>query len=143
MPDFRFSSLSLIVIVMMTAAVFLVACSGEPEQPEPEELTLSVLMAQRTAQMAQIRNLVVSGDEVVVEHPVLFEEGVPSDERYLQEDFISAQQAFEEEYAAFIRKMNDVRVDAEKFNAVVSSCIDCHERYCPGPIRVINNLVIR
>lgn len=37
---------------------------------------------------------------------------------------------------------NDILLAKEKYNNLVSTCISCHQSYCPGPVKTIKKLYI-
>jgi hypothetical protein len=52
---------------------------------------------------------------------------------------------FESFAAGFKERLNllDLYPDSTQlWNAMISSCVDCHKSYCPGPVKTINKLKV-
>jgi len=44
--------------------------------------------------------------------------------------------------ASYERFENDPGDQKEAFNAMIESCLSCHQHQCPGPVKVINKLLV-
>ena len=41
-----------------------------------------------------------------------------------------------------LEKINDIDTQKEQYSRVLNACIQCHQEFCPGPIRRINKLIL-
>lgn len=104
-----------------------------------EQQTLSELMRDRTNQLQEIRRSLVAGEvpETASMNFVHFVEGEPSREALRDPGVIGQMQGFDAFYTRFLQEPT-----AQNYQIVVQSCISCHERLCPGPLRLIRGLAL-
>ena len=128
-------------IVGIVAMVFLVSYCGTRTDDEPAApLTLVAMMRIQEADVKQIRERIIGGDTLLagigLKHDFL--EGTPSAPDKNDRNF-------PELSAAFVEAFNELKTSPAKrehFNLMIASCVDCHEQFCPGPIRQIKKLHI-
>ncbi|MCC5934225.1 MAG: hypothetical protein LAT75_05640 [Candidatus Cyclonatronum sp.] len=117
------------------AAALLFSCTSGLQ----ENQTLSQLMRERTNQMQLIKSAVEAGTPIAAENTVFtpFAKGDPSRDA-LREPGVQGQlQAFDSFYVRFLDAPTP-----ENYNIVVQTCISCHERMCPGPLRLVRSLAL-
>lgn len=59
----------------------------------------------------------------------------PTDSTVLVEVFYEHNEKFKAAYEALLRSS-----DKPAYNAMLTACVNCHEDFCPGPIKRINKL---
>lgn len=64
-----------------------------------------------------------------------FHELEPTDSTVLVEVFYQHNEKFKAAYEALLRESNK-----PAYNAMLTACVNCHEDFCPGPIKRINKL---
>jgi len=103
------------------------------------EATLSDLMRERTNQLQEVKKAVEAGlqPEGELFAYEAFTHGTPS-RPALGEPGVQGQlMAFESFYARFA-----LDPSLKNYNTVIQTCMSCHERLCPGPLRLIRSLSI-
>jgi hypothetical protein len=128
-------------IAGIIAVAFLVSYCGTRTGAEPDtSLTLVAMMRVQEADVLSLRQRIVDGDtllaDIHLKHDFL--EGTPSSPDKNDRNF-------PELSAAFVEAFNELKstpAKTEQFNLMIASCIDCHEQFCPGPIRQIKKLQI-
>lgn len=126
------------LFILISAVLVIASCGMEREAPPQEEPTLSVLMRDRLEDLKILKSAIEAGEAADLKAYIGFVHGEPSREQLETEAFRAELQAFDILYAT----LNDIP-DAllkERYELVVQSCISCHERHCPGPIRAIEAL---
>lgn len=128
-------------IVGIIAVAFLVSYCGTRTEAEPDtDLTLVAMMRDQEADVLSLRQRIIDGDTLLagihLKHDFL--EGAPSSPDKNDRNF-------PELSAAFVEAFNELKTNpakTEQFNLMITSCVDCHEQFCPGPIRQIKKLQI-
>ncbi len=111
----------------------LISCVADADR----ELTLSELMRERTNQLQALKQS-FENDKPLPEDLQEYGHfaGSKTSREALDEPGVQGQlKAFETFYARFVSNP-----DPETYNIVVKTCISCHERLCPGPLRLIRSL---
>ena len=128
-------------IAGIVTVAFLVSYCGTRTEAEPEtNLTLVAMMRVQEADVLTLRQRILDGDTLLA--------GI-----HLQHDFLKGTPSspdkndrnFPELSAAFVEAFNELKTNpakTEQFNLMIASCVDCHEQFCPGPIRQIKKLQI-
>lgn len=113
----------------------LFSCTSGPQ----ENSTLSELMRERTNQLQEIRASIVAGQEPGTASLTFtaFTKGEPSREALRDPGVIGQLQGFDAFYAQFLQNPTP-----QNYQIVIQSCISCHERLCPGPLRLIRSLAL-
>lgn len=120
----------------MLAAGIAWSCTQDTAKHDP---TLSELMRERTNQIREIRAAIESGQrpEATLFKYDVFTNGEPSRDA-LKEPGVQGQlMAFDTFYARFAENPTPANYDI-----MIKTCISCHERLCPGPLRLIRSLSI-
>lgn len=120
---------------------FLSGCGSAPDsQPEEATVTLVQMMRAQEADVKVLRQRIMDGDTLLNNLVLIhdFTEGEPSSPDKNDRNFPELSAAFVEAYNSLTVKPGKVN----QFNTMITSCIDCHEQFCPGPIRQIKNLRI-
>jgi len=120
---------------------FLSGCGSTPEsQPEEASVTLVQMMRAQEADVKVLRQRIMDGDTLLNDLVLIhdFTEGEPSSPDKNDGNFPELSAAFVEAYNSLTVKPRKV----DQFNNMITSCVDCHEQFCPGPIRQIKNLRI-
>jgi len=128
-------------IVGIIAVAFLMSYCGTRTEAEPEaNLTLVAMMRIQEADVLALRQRIIDGDTLLagihLKHDFL--EGTPTSPDKNDRNF-------PELSAAFVEAFNELKTNpakTEQFNLMIASCVDCHEQFCPGPIRQIKKLQI-
>lgn len=104
-----------------------------------EKQTLSELMRERTNQMQDIRSILVAGEipDTAELSFTAFKEGEPSRDALRDPGVVGQMMGFDAFYAQFMQNPTP-----QNYQIVVQSCISCHERLCPGPLRLIRGLAL-
>ncbi len=108
------------------------ACHSDAE---PE--SLSELMRERTNQLQAMQQAFEQGEAPPGNlQKITHFAGAPVSREALEDPGVQGQlKAFETFYARFAENP-----DPKTYNIVVKTCISCHERLCPGPLRLIRSL---
>lgn len=112
------------------------SCTQAEDSSEP---TLSELMRERTNQIRDIKSAIEAGQQPDASLFVYdaFTNGEPSRDA-LKEPGVQGQlMAFDSFYARFAENPTPANYDI-----MIKTCISCHERLCPGPLRLIRSLSI-
>jgi hypothetical protein len=122
---------------------FLVSyCGTRPEtEPEPAPITLVAMMQDIQNDASQLRERILQGDTLFTELKLAhdFTKGIPSSPDKNDRNFSELSDAFKLAYASIATQEQPKK---EAFNLMISSCLDCHTTFCPGPIRQIKRLYI-
>ncbi|MCH8566811.1 MAG: hypothetical protein LAT67_01050 [Balneolales bacterium] len=132
---YRLISLLGCFALFVVSSLVMVACQSEKDGAA----TLSELMRDRTNQLQEIKDMLEAGDEMESATFIYdaFIAGVPSRDA-LGEPAVQGQlMAFDRFYASFL---NDINRDS--YTMVIQTCISCHERLCPGPLRLIRSMAL-
>jgi hypothetical protein len=125
------------IFVIMIIYILLFACTSE----KAEEMNMRELMRQWTIEAQMAKDYLENGEihkiELDTSLPLYAWHTPPSDSTVLEERFYKFSESFVAKKTAFYDEP-----DISSYNLMVSSCIDCHQSYCPGPLRSINALYI-
>ncbi len=130
----RFKLTGVFVLFALSSFV-LTFCTAEVE--EYEDKTLSQIMRERVDDLRIAREAIINGEEFELTAFNSFSEGTPSRENLLTERQWEELASFDMLYGVLMKQAS-----AESYNSVVQTCLSCHERTCPGPVRLIQRLAI-
>ena len=145
----NFSKNKIIIALLLSGAFFMAACDNkivEQEQQcaKPEMVVglkrapMAVSMRQMYDQMLAAKRTLERGTFVSDSLPKeAFWTLTPTDSTVLVSDFFERANAWE---ITKNKLMAHPKVDTTMYNAVISSCISCHQEYCVGPIKKIKKL---
>lgn len=136
------------IIISVVALVFS-ACHSEETAVErqselvmAEESELALLMRQLTEETDSIRSAVLRGEG----HPLWsrikdLHTAVPT-------DATSSGPVFDGFASAFIAAVDEMEaandsLKSEYFNGVINRCMDCHQEFCPGPMKRIRKFYVQ
>jgi hypothetical protein len=113
-----------------------IAVEKYPNQDAP----LAILMREMFVDLEKIKEAVENGkniDQYVEQHKYLLD-AKPTNPDVKTETF----QLMGEEYLKNLSKLESSQKEVLELNykAVISSCLACHQQYCPGPVKRINLL---
>ncbi|TVR82109.1 MAG: hypothetical protein EA412_01985 [Chitinophagaceae bacterium] len=145
-----------LILILLFSIIYITACESEMEKktedaPKTEESMpfdlyepsqMAALMHAMEADLKKMKATLKAGD--VPEFPVSWE-GIfhaeltnPSQGDDL---FYEKSEQFIDLTIESVEKMKKgSEFNPELYNLIVASCIDCHQSYCPGPIRRIEKL---
>lgn len=134
------------IIVLLLAAAMLVSCSQEaPQQEAPAKAAGKVEAAKPMAMMMRaiydqsktMRADLESGKglDSSFYRFLEFHQLEPTDSTVLVEVFYEHNEKFKAAYEELLRAS-----DKPAYNAMLTACVNCHEDFCPGPIKRINKL---
>jgi hypothetical protein len=142
----------------MKNSLFLILCfflviSSCQQQPveEDKKATLQVeppselasLMRDMKVQSELIREAVISNDSLPIEVIEIWQKihtAKPTEPSKSGPAFEGFSRHFIEQTVVLYSDSSIKKSDA--FNNIVNSCIQCHQEYCPGPIKTISKLTI-
>jgi len=106
------------------------------------ESDLSKLMRTMTSDAKKLREKVQKGDKI----PMFYKKykriftAVPSSENKKGDEFEALATAFLTNCERLHSSVAENRKPA--YNAMVTACIRCHEKYCPGPLSMLKRMII-
>jgi len=141
---------------LLGAALFsmlLFSCSSEKEKPSETKKTevfnpngdseLALAMRKIFDQTEEIKSSLKEGDIIVpkdyIENLKSFHTAVPTDSEVKVDEFFGFVKAIDIA-AQELEKRNDIDAQKEQYSRVINACVQCHQQFCPGPIRRINKL---
>jgi len=130
------------ILGILSIALLVSYCGTKPEtEPRPAAVTLVAMMQDIQQDVGQLRERILQGDTLFteLEVPHDFTKGIPSSPDKNDRNFSELSDAFELAYASIAKQEQPKK---EAFNLMISSCLDCHTTFCPGPIRQIKRLYI-
>ncbi|AXJ00365.1 hypothetical protein CYPRO_1100 [Cyclonatronum proteinivorum] len=109
------------------------------DSAEDEAQSLSELMRERTNQMQALQAVFEAGEipDTASLSFIPFVQGEPSREALRDPGVIGQMEGFDAFYARFMDHPTP-----QNYQIVVQSCVSCHERLCPGPLRLIRGLAL-
>lgn len=141
------------LIFLGIVVIFLwMSCQSNPEETlitntnthEPSVSELALLMRQMHVDAKQWRQQIIAGDSLGTA-PDYFAQiliATPTESRTpSQQTFFASQVA---DYTGAGTALFDTSVTPlpEKYNILVTRCINCHKQLCPGPVKTIRKLYI-
>ncbi len=137
-----------IVLFLFFAAAIGIACNSSEQkvdqvQEKPkvaDAKPMALMMRAIYDQSAEMRSWVTEGKALdsSIFRFMEFHKLEPTDSTVLVEVFYKHNADFK---AAF-EELIAAGADKEKYNAMLTQCVSCHEDFCPGPIKRINKLRI-
>lgn len=137
-----------IVFFLFSAVAMAIACNSSEPKVEQAQVKSKVADAKPMAlmmraiydQSAEMRSWVTEGKALdsSIFRFMEFHKLEPTDSTVLVEVFYKHNADFK---AAF-EELIAAGADKEKYNAMLTQCVSCHEDFCPGPIKRINKLRI-
>lgn len=130
--------------------MLLFCCSPETEKKEKKTITnpngdseLALNMREIFDQTKLIKESIHNGKLVIPENYIqnikAFHTSVPTDPEVKVDLFFQFTDVLEAT-ASELSKQNTVEEQEMYYKRVVNTCIQCHQSFCPGPIRRINKL---
>jgi len=133
----------MIRLLGILSLAFLVSYCGTRPDPGLEAAPMSLIAMMQDIQKdaGQLREQILRGDTLFtrLEQPHDFKTGIPSSPDKNDRNFSELSDAFTEAYE---RMASSQTPKVEAYNLMISSCLDCHSTFCPGPIRQIKRLYI-
>ena len=116
------------------------SCSAISEREAPS-VSLISMMRHQEAETKQLRQRLLEGDSLLSDLTLRydFKEGTPSSPDKKADKFPALSDAFKQAYQEMIQQPGKIT----RYNVMISSCVDCHEQFCPGPLRQIKALHIK
>lgn len=137
-----------ILFFLFSAVAIAIACNSSEPKVEQAQVKSKVADAKPMAlmmraiydQSAEMRSWVTEGKALdsSIFRFMEFHKLEPTDSTVLVEVFYKHNADFK---AAF-EELIAAGADKEKYNAMLTQCVSCHEDFCPGPIKRINKLRI-
>ncbi len=137
-----------IVLFLFFATAIGIACNSSEQkvdqvQEKPkvaDAKPMALMMRAIYDQSAEMRSWVTEGKALdsSIFRFMEFHKLEPTDSTVLVEVFYKHNADFK---AAF-EELIAAGADKEKYNAMLTQCVSCHEDFCPGPIKRINKLRI-
>lgn len=110
----------------------------DPNNPKP----MALMMRQMATDADSIRAGILQGiipDSL--KYPFLrFYLVEPTDPGVLEPQFFENARLYQEAYRSLMKTDRHEMINA--YNATIAACINCHQRYCSGPLKRINKLPI-
>ena len=104
---------------------------------------LAILMRQIHKDAKQWKKMLEAG-ELVTDSAHIYKqlvESEPTDKSVQGPAFEAFAMNYQQALNEFI-ETNDIVLAKEKYNNLVSTCISCHQSYCPGPVKTIKKLYL-
>ncbi len=136
-----------VLAIFLLFAVIFVACSQETEKKQAVAKSevlpakpMALMMRAIYEQSAEMRDWVEDGKPLDSSYFRFMEFHTlePTDSTVLVAVFYEHNQDFKAAFEALIA----AGPNKEKYNALLTQCVSCHEDFCPGPIKRINKLRI-
>lgn len=124
-----------------TEALDTQLASTEVKMAEWSEL--AILMRQIHKDAKQWKKMLEAG-ELVTDSANIYKqlvESTPTDKTVKGPAFEAFAMNYQQALNEFI-ETNDMVMAKEKYNNLVSTCISCHQSYCPGPVKTIKKLYL-
>lgn len=146
--------------IVATVTAVAVACSSSPEGEEKQEETEVVTQTKEKKDKAQVREISELAGIMLTMHDQLKAirghvergEAIPDSLNWDFENMKTAEatkdmnidEGFDGMATAFLAQLKVAMEDqsVESYNEAVTSCVNCHNSYCPGPIARIKKLKI-
>ena len=150
------------VIVLLSFVAFLFACGGAEKEAENngtdtldkkntsrkldiyEGSELALLMRQMDGDMRKIKEHLETSGSSGMSFPEFRYGGIhtatPTDPDVRDEGFTPMADALLHNLGML--KSSDTAVMKHNYNLVITSCINCHREYCPGPVQRISKLKV-
>jgi cytochrome c553 len=132
-------------VILICLGVFLAACSQQAAEEAPAATTAKVESAKPMALMMRaiydqsksMKTQIDSGKALDADFYrfLEFHQLEPTDSTVLVEVFYEHNEKFKAAYEELLRASNK-----PAYNAMLTACVNCHEDFCPGPIKRINKL---
>ena len=141
---------SLNIIGAALISVLLFSCSAENQEEEKTVVTnpngdseLALAMRNIFNQTEDIKKSLNEGKLVVPENYIenlkSFHTAKPTDPEVKVEQFFGFVKAIDLA-AQELERSENFDAQKEQYSRVLNACIQCHQQFCPGPIRRINKL---
>lgn len=110
----------------------------DPNNPKPMALMMRMMAANADSIRAGILQGIVPDS---LRYPFLrFYLVEPTDPNVLEPQFFENARLYQESYRSLMQTNKREMIQA--YNATIAACINCHQRYCSGPLKRINKLPI-
>jgi thioredoxin-related protein len=135
---------------------FFIACSGENEKStsaededcvspikDPNDVKPMALMMRTMANYCDSMRLEINAGRQVdsIKYPLMpFWTAEPTDSSVLETLYFNNAKQFAAAYRELMSSTGQQQ--AEKYTAVINSCIHCHSSYCSGPLKRIRKLTL-
>lgn len=136
-----------VVVAFLLAFVCLAACESKQQASEDENCVkpgspmkmapMAIAMRTMHAQSVQIKTAIDQGKTPTVPVAEQFWKVEPTDSTVLTEDFFERAKLWETAW-------NNLRLapTADKHDAMLNTCMNCHQEYCVGPMKKISKVYI-
>lgn len=142
-----------ILILLIGVSVFLSSCSGKEKDTNAEKYVntiynpngdseLALLMRQMHDDAAKTKESITANTFKKSEKPGFLDElktATPTNQHVTGPVF----NAFADAYIHQMELLFETDQSSHQFNEVITSCINCHQEYCFGPIEKIKKLRIK
>lgn len=139
-------------LLVVAVSVFLLSCSTEEPATEKTEVynpngdsELALAMRSIFDQTEEIKASLRDGKLVIpegyIENLRSFHSATPTDPEVKVTEFFGFVKAIEI-VAQKLEESEDVEVQRVQYAQLVNTCIQCHQQFCPGPIRRIKKLTL-
>lgn len=133
-------------------SVLLFSCSSISDKSKKTRVTnpngdseLALAMRKVFDQTEEMKLSLEAGEFVVPENYIenlkKFHTATPTDPEVKVEQFFGFIKAIDLA-AKKLESSKDLDLQKEEYSRVVNACIQCHQEFCPGPIRRINKLLL-
>lgn len=142
--------------ILILIAGLILACTNENDKTEvldthlattevkmAEWSELAILMRRIHKGAKQWKKMLEAG-ELVTDSANIYKqlvESTPTDKSVKGPAFEAFAMNYQQALNDFI-EANDMVMAKEKYNNLVSTCISCHQSYCPGPVKTIKKLYL-
>ena len=134
-----------IVAFSLIAIALIIGCQNETE-PQPlnpnGDSELALLMRQMFEEGELAKQAIIHGKKykTILKHEKILTAEATDQDKVENERF----ENFAKEYLEAMAQMNDANHPnkMEAYSNLISSCVQCHEVVCPGPLVKINKLIL-
>jgi len=129
------------IFVLILSTIHLLSCNGiNNKSPNDSELTL--LMREMFDDGMKIKEQIINGEnpEILDRTKRLLSAHSTDPEVALSDTY----KLFAQSYLTAIEALEDTTIETKKtqYDVVVTSCMNCHQKLCPGPMMKIKKLYI-
>lgn len=138
-------------ILVASSLCLAIACNSNTIKPEAEkkkakytDSELTLYMRSMESEAKQWREQIIAGQQLQLPSGVLdsITLSVPTEGKVKDKEKFEVHAQFFQQHIDSLEKAPTEDL-SERYNLMVTACIDCHQSFCPGPIKRIKKLYIQ
>lgn len=140
----------LVYILLASGLCLSIACNSSTDKPEAEkkkakytDSELTLYMRNMETEAKQWREQVIAGQQLQLPNGILdsITNAGPTAYKIRDKEKFNAHATFFQQHIDSLETAPKESL-SERYNLMVTACIDCHKSFCPGPIKRIKKLYI-